>query len=210
MRIRRTEEAIATAHRSRPRDHQETRIQSRNRARAQANLEAATILLTLVPEFGARVATLTIDGAPAADTGALIAGVPIRHPIRRRAEIIIPGWGGAELTRGSDVRGLDQIEAELRELDRNFAEELAPFGVSAGDATALDQLRGLAADKKVGEPELQRRQEEIDRLAPRGLDPLREELVQLERIQQALESDQAVQAHGADRLADPVEWNDVR
>ena len=106
--------------------------------------------------------------------------------------------------RGADARGLDQIEAELRELDRAFAEELAPFGVSAGEATALDQLRSLAADKKAREPEIQRRREEIDRLAPEGLDPLREEVTRLEKIQQAREAERAVHPHLAELLADPL------
>jgi hypothetical protein len=150
--------------------------------RLRADLEAAALALTLVPQPGAAIPALGIDGAPGADVTLPNDGSPIRRSVRRRAEITIPGWGSVELTRGSDARSLDQIENDLKQLDHQFAEVLAPFGVAAGDASALDQLRGLAAEKKVRDPELQRKRHELERLAPHGLDPLRQEVARLEKL----------------------------
>jgi hypothetical protein len=150
--------------------------------RSRADLEAAAIALTLLPETGATVARLAIDGAPTVDVEPPNDGMPTRHSIRRRAEITIPGWSRAELLRGSDARSLDQIESDLNELDRKFSEGLAPFGIADNDPTALDQLRVLAAEKTVRDPELKRKQEEILRLAPQGLDYLRQEAARLEKL----------------------------
>ncbi len=138
-------------------------------SQSRADLEAAAIALTLLPERGAVVPRLAIDGAAGVEAGPATDATPIRRAIRRRAEITIPGWGCAEITRGSDARSLDQIEDDLNDLDRRFAEVLEPFGVAAADPTALDRLRNLAAEKKVREPELKRKQDEMDRLAPKGL-----------------------------------------
>jgi len=171
----------------------------------RAELEAALIRLSLVPEPGAAAPRLAIDETPAFVIGAPTDGSPFWRSVRRRAEITIPGWGRVELTRGSDARGLDQIEVDLGELDRRFAEGLAPYGVAAGDPVALDLLRGLAADKAVRDPELKRKQEEIERLAPRGLDSLREELAQLEKRLEAAESELSSRSQGAHLLADAPE-----
>ena len=154
----------------------------------RADLEAAAIALALVPDPGATVARLTLDGAPEMAAEPPADGTPIRYSVRRRAEIAIPGWGRTELTRGSDARSLDQIEIDLAELDRQFAAALASFGVAAGDPAALHQLRTFAADKKVRDPELKRMQDEIKRLAPKGFDPLREQVAQLEMILHAGDS----------------------
>ena len=179
-----------------------------NRTRAgrlRAELEAALITLSVVPEPGAAAPRLAIDETPSLVVGAPADGSPIWRSVRRRAEITIPGWGRVELTRGSDARGLDLIEADLGELDRQFAMALAPFGVAPADPMALDQLRALAADKKVRDPELKRKDEEIARLAPKGLDALREELAQLEKRHQAAESALALRSQGVYRLADAAE-----
>jgi hypothetical protein len=53
----------------------------------------------------------------------------------------------------------------------------------------------LAADKKLREPELQRLEKEIARLAPRGLDPLREEVARLEKQDVARSSALLFQSH---------------
>ncbi len=156
-----------------------------NRAKAtqlQANLAAAAIALTLIADAGATGPRLVIDGDVSADPGRSADGTPHRLSIRRRAEIAIPGWGRLELTRGSDARSIDQIEADLGALDRSFAEGLAPFGIPAADPSALDRLRGLAADKALRDPEMIRKLEEIDRLAPRGLDESRQAVADLERL----------------------------
>jgi DNA repair exonuclease SbcCD ATPase subunit len=173
----------------------------KNRAKAgklRADLEAAAIALTICAEPGAPVARLAIDGAAAVEAAPSGDGTPIRYSVRRRADIAIPGWGRAELTRGADARSLDHIENDLSELDREFAEALAPFGISAGDPTALDQLRGSAADKKVRKPEMKRKTEEIDRLAPQGLDHLRQEVARLEKTVSARESVTAPCSAGTD------------
>jgi len=148
--------------------------------RLRANLEAAAIALTLAPESGAAVARLVIDGAAAVEAGTPTSGTPVRCSVRRRAEITIPGWGRAELTRGSDARSLYQIEHDLNELDHAFADGLAPFGIAAGDPAPLDRLRDLAAEKKVRDPEMKSKKDEIGRLAPRGVDRLQEEAGELE------------------------------
>ncbi len=150
-------------------------------ARRGAELEAAALALTLNPQPGAAAPRLVIDGVPEQATD----GAPGRHAVRRRVEITIPGWGRVELTRGADARSLDEIERELHELDRAFAEGLAPFGLTAGDAAALDVLRNRSAEKKVRDTELLSKQQELKRLAPHGLDPLRQEVARLERLQQA-------------------------
>jgi DNA repair exonuclease SbcCD ATPase subunit len=162
-----------------------------NRIRAgqlRADLEAAAIALTLVPDPGAPAPRLTIDGASAFEAAPPNSGMPVRHFVRRQAQIAIPGWGRANLSRGSDARSVDAIEGELKELDRKFADGVAPFGVPARDAAALDQLRHLAAEKKLRDPELQRKQDEIVRLAPQGLDPLRQEVAGLDKTRQANEA----------------------
>ena len=158
-------------------------------ARARAELDASTIDLTLLPDPGAAAAALLIDGTPAAGAGPTPDRGPIRHSIRRRAEIAVPGWGRVEVIRGADARSLDQIEDELGRLERQFAEWLAPFGIAPSDPTALDQLRGSAAEGKLRAPELKRRSEDLAQLAPDGLDALRGEADELGRRLQARDSD---------------------
>ncbi len=162
--------------------------ENRQRAgRARAELEAAAIGLSLIPLSGAAALELTLDGGPTEHVGNAD-GTPIRRSIRRRAEIAIPGWGRAELIRGSDARSLDQVENELQVLEQEFADGLAPFGLAGADSAALDQMRGLAAEKKIRAPELARKQEEAKRLAPKGIDPFREEVAQLDNLVQASKS----------------------
>lgn len=170
-----------------PRDAAITKLEQ-NRTRAaqvQADLRAAAIGLSLAPGAGATTPRLAIDGEPAADALPPADGSPISRRVRRRAEVLIPGWGRVELIRGSDAASLDELEKELSRLDTEFAKELAPYGVPAGDPSALDQLRQRAAEKKVRAADVKRRQEELDRLAPDGLDALRAELVRIENQRQA-------------------------
>jgi energy-coupling factor transporter ATP-binding protein EcfA2 len=153
-----------------------------NRAQAsqlRADLDAAAITLTLLPETGAAAPCLAIDGATSAQADHASEGKPIECSIRRRAEIAIPSWGRITFTRGSDARDLDQIEKHLNDLHHKFAEWLAPFGIASSDPAPLDRLRVLVAEKKVRDPELKRKQDEIDRLAPDGLEPLRQEVARL-------------------------------
>jgi hypothetical protein len=175
-----------------------------NADRLRAELDAAAITLTLIPDPGALAPRVAIDGMPPPDAAPLEDGSSIRRSIRRRAEIGLPGWGRAEVARGSDTRSLDQIENDLIELDRQFADGLAPFGL-ASDATVLDQLRRSAADKIVREAEMERNEGEIDRLAPQGLDHLREEIAGLEKRLQAGELAMASTPAGNDLPAEADE-----
>ncbi len=161
----------------------------RKAGQARAALEAAAIVLTIFPKAGGAGPGLMIDGAPTAEAGRANDETPIRRLVRRQAEIIIPDWGRVELTRGSDAPSLDEIESNLSELDGGFAEVLATFGLAASDPTAIGQLRDLAAEKKVRDPILKNKQDEIHLLAPNGLDPLREEVARLEKLLSASDSD---------------------
>jgi energy-coupling factor transporter ATP-binding protein EcfA2 len=179
-----------------------------NRAKAaqfQADLRAAAIALFLAPDAGATTPTLAIDGEPAAEVGLSTDGLPISRQVRRRVEMLIPGWGRVELVRGSDAGSLDDLECELSKLDTQFATELAPYGLAASDPLALERLRDRAAEKKLREAAIQRQQRELDRLAPEGLDTLREELGRIENQREAKRSDLGSRA-GYDELPqDPAE-----
>jgi DNA repair ATPase RecN len=133
--------------------------------RIQANLEAAAITLTIVPEPGASVPRLVVDTAPV-EARPPTAGAPMRCSVRRKAEIAIPGWGRAEVARGSDARSLDQMEQDLMELERTFADDVAAFGIGAGDPAALDRLRDLVAQEEVRQPRMKSKEEEIGLFAP--------------------------------------------
>ena len=176
--------------------------------RLRAELEAAAIALMLILHPGSPAPRIALDGSPELEAKPTADGAAIQRSVRRRVEIAIAGWGRLEFTRGSDARSLDKIETDLNELDRAFAEGLAPFGIAATDATAIDILRGLAADQRVREPELKRKKEDIARLAPHGLDALRQEVAKLEKLLLAGEStahsaasNLPVDAETLDRLA---------
>jgi len=143
-------------------------------AKLRNELDAAAITLSLTPDPNVDAAQLTIDGAAVPSA--------THHSIRRSAAITLPGWGRLAITRGSDTRDLDVIEADLAKKERDFADGLAPFGIAASDASALDRLRMLAADQKVREPEMKRVQQELDRLAPGGLDPLQQQVARFEKL----------------------------
>ncbi len=161
------------------------RALTKNRTTAaglRADLDAAAITLRLSPDAGAAPPLLVIDSAAPEQPASTADGPAIERPIRRNAEITLPGWGRLELSRGSDARSLDEIEAELQILDRSFSDTIAPFGIPAGDPTALDRLRGLFADQLARDPEVQRLTEEVSRLAPKGVDHLRQEVARLENL----------------------------
>lgn len=180
-----------------------------NRTRAtqlRADMAAAAISVTLEPAPGAAWPTLTIDGHSEKTTVPANRASSIHGLIRRDAQIDIPGWGKARIQRGSDARDLDEIENELGKLDRQFATEAGSFGVVAEVPTALDQLRNRAAEKKLRDPDLKRRQEEIDRLAPKGLEPIEQEITRLENLLGAIpnetHADLPTDRVDLDRLAD--------
>src|SRR5205814_1861243 len=84
-----------------------------------------------------------------------------------------------------------QIEHETKQLEGNCDDALAPFGIAAGDATALEQLHRLAAEKKVRDPEIKRKREDFHHTAPEGVDRLRHQIAELENLCHASESDLA-------------------
>jgi hypothetical protein len=161
----------------------------RGAAKARADLEAAALRVILLPDAQAATPRLAIDGAPAKDAKPPANGAPFEYFVRRRAEMAFPGWGRAEVTRGSDSRTLDQVETALQELDRLFGDGVAPFGIAATEPTALDQLRALAAEKKVRDPKVTRRKNELDGLVPAGIDVMRQEVCRLEKLYQAASSE---------------------
>ena len=158
-----------------------------NAARVQANINAATITLTLRLEASDARADLVIDGHPTELIGSSPTPEGVSHPVRRRAQVTVPSWGSIELERGSDARDLHQLEEELSRLDRHFAEAVEPFGITTHDSSALEHLRILVADRNARAPEISRRREELSRLAPKGLDVLRDDVASLENRVRAAE-----------------------
>ena len=75
-----------------------------NAARVQANINAATITLTLKLEASNARADLVIDGHPTELAGSSPTPEGVSHPVRRRAQVTVPSWGSIELERGSDAR----------------------------------------------------------------------------------------------------------
>lgn len=177
---------------------QELEKNRHQRSKSLAELDAAAIAITLVGEPGAARANLTIDGVAVRQDGTAAGEAPSRHSVRRHAAIVIPGWGRAEISRGSDARSLDEIEKELNKVELAFADGLAPFGIPASDPAALDRLRTLAAEKKAREPELLSKEAELKRLAPKGLDQLRQDVAQLENRLLAKESAPETTGHPRD------------
>jgi len=167
-------------------------------ANLRADLEAAAISLTILPGPGAPAPRLAIDDSPEAEAEWSADGSPFQRSVRRHAAIVWPGWGRLQLGRGSDVRSLDQLEADLAEFDRAFRTEIAQFRMTASDPAALEDLRERVAEKKVRDPQLVRKQDEIRRLAPHGLDALRQEVQRLENSLFANEISPASAAAGVD------------
>ncbi len=157
----------------------------RRAARFRADLEAAVIALTLHPDAGSPAPRVDIDGKPPAESKTELGGVPVEFSVRRRAEISIPGWGRIDIARGADARDMEQVEADLDQCNREFRNALAPFGLAADDAVVLDRLRERVAEKKARDPQIQRKQDDIAKLAPHGLDSLRQEIVRLEHLAHA-------------------------
>jgi DNA repair exonuclease SbcCD ATPase subunit len=176
-----------------------------NRGKAvklQADLQAAAISLSLQPDPGAPPPRLGVDGETLAVAESASDGAPIKRAVRRRAEIVLPGWGRIELIRGADARSLDQIEGELADLDRVYQSMLAPFGIGAGDPAPLDLLRQRLAEKNVREPNLIRTQDELRRLAPDGMDRMRQQVARLEQLVASNKSAAASSTAGGDLVED--------
>ncbi len=100
--------------------------------------------------------------------------------MHRKAELDIPAWGRVELTRGSNDGDLDQIEADLRQCQEDYAAALASYGIAANDPDAFDQLQRRIAQHGLKSAELQNREQELKKFAPEGLDPLQRKVLELE------------------------------
>jgi len=143
------------------------------RQQLQAERDAAAISLTLAPEPGAPGAALTVDGAKVAIEGE----GPHTRPVQRAAQLVIPGWGRVEIKRGS-AADVDQLEAQLKKCDEQFTEAAASFGVSAGDANALDVLINRAAEYRQASKTLVAKKGEFKQQAPKGLAPFHAKVVE--------------------------------
>ncbi len=143
-------------------------------SRLRAELDAAAITLSFEPGPDAPAPILTIDGRTESD------GAGTDHRVRRTAEVRVPGWGRVRIVRGTDTRGLDQIEEELKGLERKWQETIAPFGVPPNESDALDFLRGRAAERAERVMRIDEASRELDRVAPEGVESLQAEIVAAE------------------------------
>jgi hypothetical protein len=146
--------------------------------RLRAMLDAASMQLSLFPDRGATAARLTRDGEAPEDL--LASGEPTSRGVRRKAELFIAGWGRIEMSRGIESTNLDSNEESLRCCDVDFANAMAPFGISALDPTSLDKLRDRVAELRAQRPELDKKKKAFKRLAPNGLDVLQRRVVELQ------------------------------
>jgi predicted nucleic acid-binding Zn-ribbon protein len=152
----------------------------------QADRDAASMTLSIVPAEGAGSAQIALDGAPL--RALAISPPPPTYAVRRKAELHIAAWGRLELSRGTSKSDLDQIEAELQRFHEEFAEAMASFGIAANDLDALDQLLRRNAERGLKSAELQRRERELKKLAPKGIEPLRRKVLELEAKLRAIAS----------------------
>jgi predicted nucleic acid-binding Zn-ribbon protein len=158
-----------------------------NRQRAlqlQADRDAASMTLSIVPVEGAGPAQLVLDGSPLRQLA--ITPPPSMYAVRRKAELHITGWGRVELSRGTGKSDLDQIEADLQRCHEEFAESVTSFGVAANDPDALDQLLRRNAKHGLKHAELKKQEGELKKLAPKGVEPLERKVLELETKQKGL------------------------
>jgi DNA repair exonuclease SbcCD ATPase subunit len=144
----------------------------------QADRDAASMMLRLVPDDGARPAQLALDGAsirlvPSSPT-------PTAYSVQRKAELFIPDWGRVELSRGTSSGDLDQIEAQLQQCHEAYTNALASIGIAAGDPDAFDQLLRRIAEHGLKSNELQTQEKELKKFATEGFDPLQIKVLELE------------------------------
>ena len=144
----------------------------------QADRDAASMILRIVPTESAGPAQLAVDGAPFRQLAN--SPMPPAYSVQRKAELHIPTWGRVELTRGTSSADLDQIETDLQKLRDEYAAALASFGIAANEPDAFDQLLRRIAEHDLKSIELQNQGEELKKFAPQGLDPLQRRVVELE------------------------------
>ena len=144
----------------------------------QADRDAASMMLRLVPDAGARPAQLVLDGAPSR-------AVPVSpalpaYSVQRKAELVVPDWGRVELSRGTGNNDLDQIETRLQTCQAAYANGLASIGIAASDFDSFDQLLRRVAEHSLKSNELQAQEQELKTIAPQGLAPLQAKVLELE------------------------------
>lgn len=144
----------------------------------QADRDAASMTLSVEPADGAGPAQLAVDGAPLRP---LAPPPPANsYSVRRKAVLQIPAWGRVELSRGTGADDLDQIEADLRRCREEFARAVATFGIDPDGSDAFDRLLRRNAEHVLKMEELRKREGELKRFAPKGLEPLRRRVLEME------------------------------
>jgi DNA repair exonuclease SbcCD ATPase subunit len=146
--------------------------------RLQADLEAASMDLTLTPEKKASAAQLGIDGGPLLSVQ--LSNARITQAVRRKAELNIDGWGRVELSRGNGSNDLDLIEKELRQCTEDFDRAVNALGITTADSRALDLLLVCAAEHRERRQALVKLEKDLAERAPNGLDCLRTKVMELQ------------------------------
>jgi hypothetical protein len=147
-------------------------------SRLEAERDAAAMVLRLAPEPGCGPTHLALDGRPAQVTSD--GGEPNSYSVRRKADLQIAGWGRLELSRGTDSTNLDQIELTIRQCNEEFANVVAPLGISTTLPQALDLVLERKADHGLRNAELIRTRAELTRIAPRGINELHKLVTELQ------------------------------
>lgn len=143
----------------------------------QAERDATSMRLTVFADKGAGAAELALDGA--AHANLRTTGEVMTYPVRRRAELRIEGWGRIELSRGVNEGNLDDIERELEKCRQEFGESLARFGIAASEPHAIDILVRRDAERRIANDELGEQTRRLKKLAPKGLEPLQQRVIEL-------------------------------
>ena len=143
----------------------------------QADLDAAAMQLAITREENALSAQLILDGGAAKDVSN---ASPDIHSLRRKAELVIHGWGRVVFSRGEGGSNIEEREDQLRRLNDEFNNAAATFGIVGTDSDALEQLMRRLADHEAKQPTLASRKKEFKKLAPSGLERLRADVRALE------------------------------
>jgi DNA repair exonuclease SbcCD ATPase subunit len=147
-------------------------------AQLRAEVEAASISMTLIPRPDAVDAELEIDGAAQAKVPS--ADGEVTQSVRRKAEIRIANWGRIEIRRGAGTDDLDKMERKLRKLHEDFASAIAPYGISSNDPSAIDVLMQRAVEHDHRRNQIAERTKTLNKLAPKGVTPLHSRVIELE------------------------------
>jgi hypothetical protein len=144
----------------------------------QADRDAASMTFNIEPVDGAEPANLSLDGRP--PTPLTLQPLANSYSVRRRAELHIPAWGRVKLSRGAGTGDLDQIEEELRRCREGWEASLSAIGIDPSASDAFDRLLRRNAEHGLRVEECRKRERDLKALAPKGLDPLRRRIVEIE------------------------------